>query len=219
VPDRQEAILAALQACPLYFILDESLFDAHEPVELAREVVEAGVQMLQLRVKQMPHLKLQELALKVREITYDGGCLLIINDSVDLAVSCGADGVHLGVEDAAVAEVRARQPELMIGGTARTPEAAWQAEVDGADYVGSGSVFTSGTKPGLPLIGIEGLAAVNSYVSIPVVGIGGINLDNCSDIVATQVAGFCSIQPFLAGEPSAVVRDFVRRCKPATGET
>jgi thiamine-phosphate pyrophosphorylase len=210
VPDRQEAILAALRTCPLYFILDESLFGAHEPLALAKSVVKAGVRMLQLRVKQLRVADRLELALAVRKVTAKAECLYVINDSLELAQQCGADGVHVGAADVGVAEARRLAPELIIGATARAPEAAWQAEVDDADYIGCGSVFGSATKPGLPLIGVEGLAAVNRYVSIPVVGIGGITLENCAGVKATEVAGYCSISPFLKGDPGKVVKDFMR---------
>ena len=217
VPDRQEAILAALRACPLYFILDESLFKVHKPVDLAKQVVKAGVRMLQLRVKKMDAPEQLSLALEVRKVTARAGCLFIVNDSLGLAGQCGADGVHLGADDIAVADARNLAPELIIGGTARTPEAAWQAEVDGADYVGCGSVFGSNTKPGLPIISLDGLAAVNRYISIPVVGIGGITLDNCPEVMATQVAGFCSVAPFLKDDPAGLVGSFSRKGRAPRG--
>lgn len=204
----------ALRACPLYFILDESLFKVHDPLELTKQVVKAGVRMLQLRVKKMRPAQLHDLALEVRKVTARSKCLFIVNDSLELAQHCGADGVHLGADDLGVAEARRLAPELIIGGTARTPEAAWQAEVDGADYVGCGSVFGSKTKPGLPVIGVEGLAAVNRYVSIPVTAIGGITPENCAEVMTTQVAGFSSIAPFLAGDPAGVVRSFMQSCNP-----
>jgi thiamine-phosphate diphosphorylase len=169
--------------------------------------------MLQVRVNNMTPAELESVALDVRKATSRAKCLYIINDSLELAQRCGADGVHLGAEDMTVAEARRMAPELIIGGTSRTPEAAWQAEVDGADYVGCGSVYGSKTKPGLPVIGIDGLAAVNRYVSIPVTAIGGITLENCGEVMEAQVAGFCSIAPFLSEDPVRVVRMFTQLCR------
>jgi thiamine-phosphate pyrophosphorylase len=208
VPDRQEAILAALRACPLYFILDESLFRVHDPLELTSTVVRAGVRMLQLRTKKMSRTRRLELAQEVRKITRIKKCLFIVNDSLELAQLCGADGVHLGAEDMTVAAARITAPELIIGATARTTGRAWKAEVDGADYLGCGSVFPSSTKSGLPLLGLRKLRALNRYVSIPVVGIGGITLENCEEVLATEVAGFCSIAPFLNHDPAKLVKQF-----------
>jgi thiamine-phosphate pyrophosphorylase len=209
VPDRQEAILAALRACPLYFILDESLFAAQPPIQTAEEALQAGVRMLQLRTKKLAKSEVRELALAIRKTTASQNCLFIINDSLDLAHECGADGVHLGAEDMSVAEARAQASEFIIGGTARTCEAAWQAELDGADYVGCGSVFPSETKANLPIVGVEGLSEVNRYVSIPVVGIGGITMENCKEVRATQVAGFCSVAPFRTGDTTTTVKQFM----------
>jgi thiamine-phosphate pyrophosphorylase len=206
--DRQEAILAALRECPLYFILDESLLDAHDPLEQARAVTAAGVRMLQLRIKTWPAADVLALAHQLKPILAESQCIFIVNDSPEIAQAAGADGVHLGAEDGAVADVRAAYPTLMVGATARTPEPAWAAEVAGADYVGCGSVYRSATKTGLPVIGIDGLAAVNRYISIPVVGIGGINLDNAATVLQTEVAGICAIEPFRSGDPADVVRQF-----------
>lgn len=203
---RQDNFLAALFPCPLYFILDESLLALHDPLKLTRAVLSAGVRVMQLRVKSMPTRELLTLARKVRALCGKHGALLIVNDRLDIALLAGADGVHLGAEDAPPAEVRRVAPGLLIGATARSPKEAWAAELADADYVGCGSVFASHTKPGLPTIGVAGLARINRRVSIPVVAIGGITLDTCADVLATGVAGLCAVEPFREGDPRRIAR-------------
>jgi thiamine-phosphate pyrophosphorylase len=192
----RERVIQALAGCPLYFILDGSLCADREPVDVGRAALDAGIRMIQLRLKDMDAAGLAEVARDLKAIPAEPGWLLIVNDSVEAALGAGADGVHLGQADMAVADARRVGPQLIIGATARTPEAALEAEAAGADYLGCGSVYPSLTKPGLPVIGTTGIAEICRSVGLPVVGIGGIDGTNARAVLTAGAAGFCSVAPF-----------------------
>lgn len=193
-----EQLRQALSFCPLYFIVDESLLSVRDPLKLVFDVTSGGVRVVQLRIKRMGGAELLELAMKLKRICDDRECLLIINDRVDIALMCRASGVHLGETDPPVHEARRIAPDLLIGATVRNAQAAVEAQAAGADYVGCGSVFGSRTKPGLPQIGLRGLGRVAAAVEIPVVGIGGIGIERCAEVMKAGAAGFVAISPFLA---------------------
>lgn len=193
-----EQLRQALSFCPLYFIVDESLLTVRDPLKLVFDITSGGVRVVQLRMKRLGGAELLELAQKLKRICDDRECLLIINDRVDIALMCRASGVHLGEHDPPVHEVRRIAPDLLLGATVRSAQAAVEAQAAGADYVGCGSVFGSKTKPGLPLVGLRGLGRVASAVEIPVIGIGGITLERCAEVMKAGAAGFCSVSPFLA---------------------
>jgi thiamine-phosphate diphosphorylase len=198
-PEPPPAGLAqALKFCPLYFILDESICSFRDPLRTAVDAVSAGVRVMQVRFKQASSRELLALAKRVGLVCAEHGCLLIVNDRVDIALMSGAAGVHLGAQDVEPADVRLIAHELLIGVTARTVPDAQAAQAAGADYLGCGSVFPSRTKPGLPVIGTSGIRLIASAVSIPVVGIGGITLDNCVSVLKAGAAGVCSVTPFSA---------------------
>jgi thiamine-phosphate diphosphorylase len=186
----------ALGKCALYFILDESIIANRDPLRVAFDAVSIGVRVMQLRFKEKSSRQLLETASKLKPLCTEHGCLLIINDRVDIAMLTGADGVHLGDNDLLPADAHRLEPNLIIGATARTPQRAIDAQAAGADYIGSGSVYSSKTKPGLPVIGTRGLARIVRAIDIPVVGIGGITTENCTKVLATGAKGFCSVRPF-----------------------
>jgi thiamine-phosphate pyrophosphorylase len=210
----------ALLACPLYFILDSSLCDFRDPVKLGFEVANAGVHMMQLRLDGYTTREFIEIAQRLKPVCAENDCLLIINDRVDVAMLSGADGVHVGDDDPPCSEVRRIAPSLLVGVTVRKTRLAQEAQADGADYLGCGSVFPSTTKPGLPQIGLRGIARLASSVNIPVVGIGGVTLANAPEVLGAGAAGVCSISEFRARRSLRnLVHDFrgLRPVKPAGG--
>jgi thiamine-phosphate pyrophosphorylase len=188
----------ALSIHPLYFILDASLCINREAVRVGFDAVAGGVKVIQTRFKKLSNRKYIDLARKLKGICAEKDCLLIINDRLDVALLSGADGVHVGSDDFSIQEVRSLKSGLIVGCSARTIQDAQQAEEAGADYIGSGAVFASSTKQSAPVIGTRGLEKIVNSVSIPVVGIGGINEANCGAVLQTGAAGFCSIGPFRA---------------------
>jgi thiamine-phosphate pyrophosphorylase len=186
----------ALQACPLYFILDSSLCEFREPVKLGFDAANAGVRMMQLRLDHLSTREFIDVAQRLKPVCAENDCILIVNNRVDVAMLSGADGVHVGDDDPSVSEVRRIAPFLLVGATVRKTRAALEAQADGADYLGCGSVFPSPTKPNLPQIGVKGLTRLAQSVSIPVVGIGGVTLENAPELLATGAAGVCSVSEF-----------------------
>lgn len=156
-----------------------------DSVAMGRALLDAGARTIQLRNKTVGDEDFRrmaaELLMYVRRFE---DALLIINDRVDVAVAVGADGVHVGQQDLACVDVVQRVPEpMLIGISARYPEAARQAADEGADYLGTGSVFATGTKPEARVIGLQGLKAVIAAVQIPVVAIGGISALNIRPVL------------------------------------
>ena len=124
---------------------------------------------------------------------------LIINDNVEVALKSGADGVHVGMEDTPVSEIRKRVPEnFIVGATAKTVQQARDAEEAGADYIGVGAVFPSPTKKNAIRITAERLKEICSSVSIPAVAIGGIHLDNVTELAGGGMDGIAVVSAIFA---------------------
>jgi thiamine-phosphate diphosphorylase len=165
--------------------------------------VRGGASAIQLRGKECTGGEFLAAADEVARMLRDWQVPLFVNDRADVAVLAGARGVHLGAEDLPVPAARqVLGPDLWIGSTARRPADAARAVAEGADYLGVGSVFGSGTKPGLPVIGTEGLRAVAAASAVPVVAIGGIDAARAADCVAAGAAGVAAIGGIFAGDPT-----------------
>ncbi len=163
-----------------------------EEGEIARlaALIRGGVTAVQLRMKNATGRELYERALAVGETCREKGALFFVNDRLDVALACGADGVHLGVSDLPIAAARRCAPRsFLIGATARTPEAALRAERNGADYIGCGAAFRSTTKHDTVEIGPSGIAAVTRAMIIPIVAIGGIDERNIEQLRHSGIAG------------------------------
>ncbi len=145
--------------------------------------LKGGAEIIQLREKNISEDDLIAEALKVKEICRKYNALLIINDNYKAALKAGADGVHVGIEDAPVAEIRKIAGDnFIIGATAKTVEQARKAQADGADYLGTGAVFPSPTKTDAIRITHEQFKEIAESVDIPVVAIGGISKDNITSL-------------------------------------
>ncbi len=192
----------------LYVITDRRLMgdDWLDDLEAA---IMGGATIVQLREKGLETGEWIRLARQALQITRRYGVPLIINDRVDVALAVGADGVHVGQTDMP-AELARRLvgPDRILGVSAGTPEEARAAEAAGADYLGVGSVYATGSKAdaGLP-IGPEGLARIASAVRVPVVGIGGISAANAGDVIAAGAVGVSVISAvFGAADVRAAAR-------------
>jgi len=158
-------------------------------LKVATAAVRGGADVVQLRHKSMPRGELLELARELRSAI--AGSLFIVNDHVDIALLCGADGVHLGPDDLTVESARkVAGDRLLIGVSASTPEAVQ----DRADYVGCGPAFSTPVKPEKKVVGPAGIAAMKAAVKIPVFGIGGIDASNLEQLVAVGVHRACVIR-------------------------
>lgn len=183
---------------------DRNFFDA---IECA---LKGGVTMLQLREKGMGEQELTDLAIRVKELCKKYKVPLIINDNYVAALKSGADGVHIGQNDAAVWEVRALAgDDFIIGATAKTVEQAKKAFDEGADYLGVGAVFASPTKENAIRITREEFMDIAFSVGIPCVAIGGINRENILQIANTGADGVALVSSIFSAEDiSETCREF-----------
>jgi thiamine-phosphate pyrophosphorylase len=181
--------------------------------DVVEDVLAAGATAIQLRDKDAGTGELLPLARRLRERCRAHGALFLVNDRLDLALACGADGVHVGQDDLPAAGIRAVSPPgFLIGVSAETPELAIQARADGADYIGCGPVWPTDSKADAgDAIGVAGVASVARAVRIPVVAIGGITPERVPELLDAGAAGVAVIRAVLAAsDPSAAVRDLLR---------
>ena len=185
----------------LYAVTDQAWVGRQTFLEQIEDALKGGATIVQLREKKLDEDSFIEEAVQVRNLCHKYNVPLIINDNVDVAIKSGADGVHVGIEDAPVAEVRKRVPaDFIIGATCKTVEQAKIAEVAGADYMGVGAVFPSPTKTNAVRITSEQLREIISSVSIPAVAIGGISYDNVCEIKGSSVSGVAVVSAIFGAE-------------------
>lgn len=179
----------------LYVVTDEQLSRGLTHGELARRAIAGGADVIQLRDKNCNCDYLLCCAQEIREDAKKAGVLFIVNDRLDVALQCQADGVHIGQGDMPVKFARRLAPKgFIIGVSAGTVEEALAAERDGADYIGFGPVFATGSKNDAgPVCGLDLLREVKQRVSIPVVAIGGINAANAPKVIAAGADGLAVI--------------------------
>ena len=146
-------------------------------------ILTSGIKFIQYREKEKPRRRIYEEAIELRRLTRNFNAVLIINDYADIALAVDADGVHLGQEDLPLNAARKIMGEKIIGISTHNLEQAKAAEAGGADYIGFGPIFHTTTKDAGKPVGIDGLRLVKKNVNIPVVAIGGINLDNIEAVV------------------------------------
>lgn len=185
----------------LYAVTDRSWVGRQSLYEQIEDALKGGVTIVQLREKNLANDDFVAEAVKIKELCHRYNVPLIINDNVDVALKSGADGVHVGIEDAPVNEIREKVgKDFIIGATAKTVEHAKAAEKAGADYLGVGAVFPSPTKKNAVRITTEQLKEICSSVSIPAVAIGGISLDNVSEIKGVGMDGIAVVSAIFAAD-------------------
>ncbi len=174
----------------VYLVTDNGQLKGRDFFDVVEESLKGGVTLVQLREKNITSREFYEKALKLREITKKYNVPLIINDRVDIAMAVNADGVHVGQKDIPVSEVkRISGGKLIVGATANTVELAKEAEKQGADYIGSGAMFSTPTKDDAKPMTKDMLKNIVNSVNIPVCAIGGINIDNVIELKNTGIAG------------------------------
>lgn len=185
----------------LYVVTDRTWLHGRSFLEQIETVLQSGATLLQLREKDLPENEFLEEAKAVKRLTDRYGVPLIINDNVHVALACNAAGVHVGQQDMEAQNVRALLGEnKIIGVTAKTVEQAQKAEQAGADYLGSGAVFGTLTKPDALPMTMERLRDITQSVSIPVVAIGGIEEHNLMMLKGSGVAGAAVVSAVFAAE-------------------
>ncbi len=170
----------------LYGITDQASARGRSDEEVAKALIRGGIDVLQYRAKQVPAREQLATAIRLRALTQAKGLPFIVNDRIDLAVACGADGVHLGQDDLPVSAARLMVgQDLIVGISTHSLDQALRAEAEGADYIGFGPVYPTATKQDAQAVGLEPLAEVLAQVRIPVVAIGGIQLDRLEALART----------------------------------
>ena len=167
-----------LSSCRLYGIADMGYTAEHQLISVTEKLLAGGLGILQLRAKNHDPEHIARMGSRLAPLCREYGCLFIINDYPEIALSTGADGVHLGQDDGELAPVRAMLgANAIIGRSTHSPEQALGAFREQADYIGFGPLFPTGTKPGRPAIGLEDIAGVRRQLpeEFPVFCIGGIN--------------------------------------------
>ena len=191
---------------------------------IARAALAGGAGILQLRDKSTALDQLLPIARTLRQLTLEADCLFIVNDRLDLAQACGADGVHLGPDDGPLERARAvLGPHALLGASCGTPQEARRAQQCGASYIGAGAVYATGTKldAGAP-IGLAVLREITRITTLPVAGIGGVNAANLAAVLHAGAKMACVISAIAAaGDEAAMAqaaRALVRACADATAQ-
>lgn len=186
----------------LYGFVDTAYLAGRDPGELAQAMIAGGVDLIQVRAKTESHPRRVELGLTVVQVARERAIPVIMNDDIEAAFESGADGVHLGQEDWASIPREDRTTRLagmrIIGLSTHSLEQALQAERDGADYIGVGPIYPTGTKPGRPPVGVDLIQQVAGRVHVPFFAIGGITPGNLADVLAAGARRVAVVSGILA---------------------
>ena len=187
--------------CTLYLVTDRGLMSTPTLEEAVEQAISGGVTLVQLREKTASSLEFYRTAQKVKRITDASRVPLIIDDRVDIALAVGADGVHVGQSDLPASVIRSLiGKDKIVGVSASTLEEAVRAREDGADYLGVGAMFATGTKTDAELVGMDELKKIRSAVDLPIVVIGGINRKTVPLFAGTGIDGIAVVSALMAAE-------------------
>jgi len=174
----------------LYAVTDRMWAGKETLAQQVADALQGGVTCVQLREKQLDDAAFLQEALTLKALCHNYGVPFIVNDNVDVALACHADGVHVGQHDLQAQNVRARVGGgMLLGVSAQTVAQAVEAQKNGADYLGVGAVFPTSTKTDADAVSDATLKAICEAVTIPVVAIGGINAENILQLAGTGVDG------------------------------
>ena len=185
----------------LYAVTDRAWTGKQTLYEQVEAALKGGVTCVQLREKELDETAFLQEAKELCALCRRYGVPFLVNDNVEIAIACGADGIHVGQEDLAAGEVRRRVGESMIlGVSVHTVEEARQAVRDGADYLGLGAVFPTSTKTDVEQMPNETLRAICDAVNVPIVAIGGINRGNILRLAGSGVDGVALVSAIFSAE-------------------
>lgn len=193
----------------LYAVTDRAWVGEKTLYQQVEEALRGGVTCVQLREKDMGDEEFLQEAKEIHALCRQYGVPFIVNDNVEVAAACGAEGIHVGQEDMAAGDVRRRVGEGMIlGVSVHTVEEAREAVRSGADYLGVGAVFPTSTKTDVNQMPNETLRAICGAVDVPVVAIGGINRGNIEKLAGSGVDGVALVSAiFSAADIEAACRE------------
>ena len=193
----------------LYAVTDRHWLGKRSLKEVVKESLDGGVTFVQLREKTLEDDKFLEEAKELKQLCKEYNVPFVINDNGDIAIAMDADGVHVGQSDMEAGNVREKLgPDKIIGVSAQTVEQAVLAEKRGADYLGVGAVFPTGSKDDAVEVSHETLKAICEAVSIPVIAIGGISVNNVSELAGSGIVGIAVISAiYAAGDIKKAAED------------
>jgi thiamine-phosphate pyrophosphorylase len=199
----------------LYAVTDRSWLNGRTLEQDVETVLQNGATFLQLREKTLNEADFLDQARKLKPLAQRFHVPFIINDSIEIALACDADGVHVGQSDLQGRDVRALLgPDKILGISANTVETARAAQAAGADYIGVGAVFGTTTKKDAKTLSVPKLREIRDAVDIPVVAIGGISADNIAQLSGSGVDGVAVVSTlFAAQDIAAATRDMLARAK------
>lgn len=189
----------------VYAVTDSAWLAGRALEDVVAAAIRGGATFVQLREKTCTHEERCALARRVLAVCRAAGVPFVVDDDVACARAVGADGVHVGQSDESCR--RAREllgPQAVVGVSAHTPAEALAAQADGADYLGCGAVFPTGTKADAHDVGLAGLAAVCAATSLPVVAIGGVTAANAGELAGTGACGAAVVSAIFAAEDPAL---------------
>lgn len=183
----------------LYLVTDRSLMTTDTLSEAVEQAILGGCTMVQLREKNISSLDFFKLATEIKAVTDNFGVPLIINDRIDIALAVHAAGVHIGQSDIPAAIVREIiGDDMLVGVSASSVSEAIQAQKDGADYLGVGAMFPTGTKTDAAIVSIKELQNIRQSVALPIVAIGGINKENAGLFHDMGIDGLAVVSAIIA---------------------
>lgn len=197
-----------IQDARLYGIVDLGYVTAENVEHMTDQLCLGGVDVLQLRAKKLAPPEIERLARLMLPITRSHGVPLVINDHLEIAAAIGSEGVHVGQDDDAVAKARAIVgPSCFVGKSTHSLAQAVAAQEEGADYIGFGPLYATGTKPDYVPIGLNDITEVHLRVTLPIFCIGGVNAGRLDEIIAAGARRVVVVSAFLqAGNVSAEAR-------------
>lgn len=183
----------------LYLVTDRSLMSTATLIEAVEQAILGGCTMIQLREKNISSLDFYRQSVEVKKVTEQYHVPFIINDRIDIAMAVNADGVHIGQSDIPAAIVRDLiGTDMLLGVSAASVKEAVQAANDGADYLGVGAMFPTGTKTDANYVSIEELKKIRHAVNLPIIAIGGINKSNIKLFHNTGINGLAVVSAIIA---------------------
>lgn len=197
-----------IQDARLYGIVDLGYVTSEKVEHMTAQLCSGGVDVLQLRAKKLAAGQIERLARLMLPITREHGVPLVINDHLEVAAAVGSEGVHVGQDDDAVAKARAVVGSTcFVGKSTHSLAQAVAAQKEGADYIGFGPLYATGTKPDYVPIGLQDIAEVHRRVTLPIFCIGGVNAARLDDIIAAGAQRVVVVSAFLlAADVSGEVR-------------
>ena len=200
--------IEAFRQTDVYPVVTSDFCAGRSPVDVAASLLAGGARILQIREKTMPDRPFLELLRQVRELTWDFGALLIVDDRVDAALIAQADGVHLGQDDLPLPDARRIAPDLLIGVSTHNAGEIRRAQDEGCSYLNIGPIFPTNTKQltGIRFLGLDELKSLIPLVHVPFSVMGGIKDSHLAELKAAGAGRIAAVTAFTqAADPGAEV--------------